>query len=178
MRGCKRFLDRVAQLAERAKGEGVTPELETPFHRTIKKVTSDIEEMKFNTAIAAMMTLLNEIDEVGHLTVTELETLVRMLCPFAPHLAEEVYEQIGGKGFCSLAEWPTYDEAKTVLSTVEIAVQVCGKLKAVVKMPKGADKDTALALAKADERVATAIEGKTIVKEIVVPDKIVNFVVR
>ena len=178
MRGCKRFLDRVAQLADRAKGEGVTPELETPFHRTIKKVTSDIEEMKFNTAIAAMMTLLNEIDEIGHLTVTELGTLVRMLCPFAPHLAEEVWEQIGGKGFCSLAEWPTYDEAKTVLSTVEVAVQVCGKLKAVVKMPKGADKDTALALAKADERVVSAMEGKTLVKEIVVPDKIVNFVVR
>ena len=178
MRGCKRFLDRVAQLVDRAKGEGVTKELETPFHRTIKKVTSDIEEMKFNTAIAAMMTLLNEIDEVGHLTVTELGTLVRLLCPFAPHLCEEVWEAIGGEGFCSLAAWPEYDEAKTELSTVEVAVQVCGKLKAVVKMPKGADKDTALSLAKADERVAAAIEGKTTVKEIVVPDKIVNLVVR
>ncbi|MBR7111469.1 MAG: leucine--tRNA ligase [Clostridia bacterium] len=178
MRGCKRFLDRVAQLPDRAKGEGVTPELETPFHRTIKKVTSDIEEMKFNTAIAAMMTLLNEIDEVGHLTVTELGTLVRLLCPFAPHLCEEVWEAIGGEGFCSLAAWPEYDEAKTELSTVEVAVQVCGKLKAVVKMPKGADKDTALSLAKADERVAAAIEGKTTIKEIVVPDKIVNLVVR
>ncbi len=178
MRGCKRFLDRVAQLADRAKGEGVTGELETPFHRTIKKVTSDIEEMKFNTAIAAMMTLLNEIDEVGHLTVTELGILVRLLSPFAPHIAEEVWESIGGEGFCSLAAWPEYDEAKTELSTVEIAVQVCGKLKAVVKMPKGADKDTALSIAKADERVAAAIEGKTLVKEIVVPDKIVNLVVR
>ena len=178
MRGCKRFLDRVAQLGERAKGEGVTPELETPFHRTIKKVTSDIEEMKFNTAIAAMMTLLNEIDEVGHLTVTELGILARLLSPFAPHLAEEVWESIGGEGFCSLAAWPEYDEAKTELSTVEVAVQVCGKLKAVVKMPKGADKDTALSMAKADERVAAAIEGKTLIKEIVVPDKIVNLVVR
>ncbi len=178
MRGCKRFLDRVAQLAERAEGTGVTKELETPFHRTIKKVSSDIEEMKFNTAIAAMMTLLNEIDAVGHLTVTELGTLVRLLSPFAPHLCEEVWESIGGEGFCSLATWPEYDEAKTVLSSVEVAVQVCGKLKGVVTMPKGADKETALELAKADERVAAAIEGKTIVKEIVVPDKIVNLVVR
>ena len=178
MRGCKRFLDRVAQLAERATGTGVTKELETPFHRTIKKVSSDIEEMKFNTAIAAMMTLLNEIDEVGHLTVTELGTLVRLLSPFAPHLCEEVWESIGGEGFCSLAAWPEFDEAKTVLSTVEVAVQVCGKLKGVVAMPKGADKDTALSIAKADERVAAAIAGKTVVKEIVVPDKIVNLVVR
>ena len=178
MRGCKRFLDRVAQLAERAEGTGVTKELETPFHRTIKKVSSDIEEMKFNTAIAAMMTLLNEIDAVGHLTVTELGTLVRLLSPFAPHLCEEVWESIGGEGFCSLAAWPEFDEAKTVLSSVEVAVQVCGKLKGVVTMPKGADKETALELAKADDRVAAAIEGKTIVKEIVVPDKIVNLVVR
>ena len=178
MRGCKRFLDRVAQLGERAKGEGVTKELETPFHRTIKKVTSDIEEMKFNTAIAAMMTLLNEIDEVGHLTVTELGTLVRLLSPFAPHLCEEVWESIGGEGFCSLAAWPEFDEAKTVLSTVEVAVQVCGKLKGVVQMPKGADRETALGIAKADERVAAAIAGKTVIKEIVVPDKIVNLVVK
>ena len=178
MRGCKRFLDRVLALTEKAAGTGVTPELETPFHRTIKKVSSDIEEMKFNTAIAALMTLLNEIDEVGHLTVTELQTLIRLLSPFAPHLAEEIHEMLGGEGFCSLAEWPTYDEAKTVLSTVEVAVQVCGKLKGVVMMPKGADRDTALAIAKADERVAAAIAGKTVIKEIVVPDKIVNLVVR
>ncbi len=178
MRGCKRFLDRVLALTEKAKGTGVTPELETPFHRTIKKVSSDIEEMKFNTAIAALMTLLNEIDEVGHLTVTELQTLIRLLSPFAPHLAEEIHEMLGGEGFCSLAEWPTYDEAKTVLSTVEVAVQVCGKLKGVVMMPKGADRDTALAIAKADERVAAAIAGKTVIKEIVVPDIIVNLVVR
>ncbi len=178
MRGCKRFLDRVLALVEKASGKGVTPELETPFHRTIKKVSLDIEDMKFNTAIAALMTLLNEIDEVGHLTVDELLTLVRLISPFAPHLAEEIYEKMGGEGFCSLAAWPTYDEAKTVLSTVEVAVQVCGKLKGVVMMPKGTAKDDALAIAKADERVAAAIEGKTVVKEIVVPDKIVNIVVR
>ena len=178
MRGCKRFLDRVLALVEKAKGTGVTPELETPFHRTIKKVSFDIEDMKFNTAIAALMTLLNEIDAVGHLTVDEMLVLVRLLSPFAPHLAEEVYELLGGEGFCSLAPWPTYDEAKTVLSTVEIAVQVCGKLKGVVMMPKGADREQALELARADARVAAAIAGKTVIKEIVVPDKIVNIVVR
>ncbi len=178
MRGCKRFLDRVAALADKAKGHGVTAALEAPFHRTVKKVTSDIEEMKFNTAIAAMMTLLNEIDGVGSLTVDELSTLIRLLCPFAPHICEEIFESIGGNGFCSLAPWPQYDEAKTVSATVEVAVQVNGKLRGVVMMPKGADKDTALSLAKDDERVAAAIADKTLVKEIVVPDKIVNLVVR
>ena len=178
MRGCKRFLDRVAGLADKAKGTGVTAALETAFHRTVKKVSLDIEEMKFNTAIAAMMTLLNDIDAAGAITVDELKTLVRLLCPFAPHIAEEIWESVGEKGFCSLAPWPTYDEAKTVSATVEVAVQINGKVKSVVAMPKGADKDTALALAKADEKMATLLDGKTVVKEIVVPDKIVNIVVR
>ena len=176
MRGCKRFLDRVAGLADKAKGNGVTKALETPFHRTIKKVTSDIEDMKFNTAIAAMMELINEIDKVGTLTVDEAKAFVSMLCPFAPHLCEEIWEALGGKGFCSLAEWPTFDEAKTVSDTIEIAVQLCGKLKAVVMMPAGASREEMAALAKADERVAAALAGKTVKKEIVVPGKIVNFV--
>ena len=178
MRGCKRFLDRVAQLAEKASGNGVTKALETPFHKTIKKVSSDIEEMKFNTAIAAMMELINEIDKVGSITVDEVKTLVTLLCPFAPHLCEEIYEQLGGKGFCSLAPWPVYDEAKTVSDTVEIAVQLNGKLKAVVVMPAGASREEMAALAKADERVIAALQDKSIVKEIVVPGKIVNLVVR
>ncbi len=176
MRGCKRFLDRIAGLAEKAQGNGVTKELETAFHRTIKKVTSDIEEMKFNTAIAAMMELLNEIDKVGSITKDEVMTFVRMLCPFAPHICEEIWEVLGGTGFCSMAEWPAYDEAKTVSATVEIAVQLCGKLKAVVAMPAGATREEMAALAKADERVAAALAGKQIKKEIVVPGKIVNFV--
>ena len=176
MRGCKRFLDRVAGLADKAKGNGVTKALETPFHRTIKKVTSDIEDMKFNTAIASMMELINEIDKAGALTVDEAKTFVSMLCPFAPHLCEEIWEALGGKGFCSLAEWPAYDEAKTVSDTIEIAVQLCGKLKAVVMMPAGVSREEMAALAKADERVAAALNGKTIKKEIVVPGKIVNFV--
>ncbi len=178
MRGCKRFLDRVAALAEKANGNGVTKELETPFHKTIKKVSSDIEEMKFNTAIASMMELINEIDKVGKVTVDEVKTFAAMLCPFAPHICEEIWEQLGGEGFCSLAAWPQYDEAKTVSATVEIAVQLCGKLRAVVQMPAGATREEMAALAKADERVAAALEGKTIVKEIVVPGKIVNFVAK
>ena len=176
MRGCKRFLDRVAALADKAQGNGVTKELETPFHKTIKKVSSDIEEMKFNTAIASMMELLNEIDKVGKITVDEAKTFVSMLCPFAPHICEEVWEILGGEGFCSLTAWPTYDEAKTVSATVEIAVQLCGKLRAVVMMPAGASREEMAALAKADERVAAALAGKEIKKEIVVPGKIVNFV--
>ena len=178
MRGCKRFLDRVAQLAERANGNGVTKALETPFHKTIKKVSSDIEEMKFNTAIASMMELLNEIEKVGTITVDEVKTLARLLCPFAPHVCEELFETLGGEGFCSLAPWPVYDEAKTVSDTVEVAVQLCGKLKAVVAMPVAASREELAALAKADERVAAALEGKTVIKEIVVPGKIVNFVAK
>ena len=176
MRGCKRFLDRVAALADKAQGKGVTKELEMPFHKTIKKVTSDIEEMKFNTAIAAMMELLNEIDKVGKITADEVKTFVSMLCPFAPHICEEVWETLGGEGFCSLTAWPSFDEAKTVSATVEIAVQLCGKLRAVVEMPAGASREEMAALAKADERVAAALAGKEIKKEIVVPGKIVNFV--
>ncbi len=178
MKGCKRFLERVADLEGIAKGEGVTPKLETSFHKVIKKVSSDIEELKFNTAIAAMMGLVNEIAEVGSITRDELKTLVRLLCPFAPHISEELWEKLGGKGFCSMAEWPTYDESKTVDSTVEVAVQVNGKLRATVMLPKDADKETAIATAKADERVKPFIEGKTVVKEISVPNKIVNIVVK
>ena len=178
VKGCKRFIDRVADLCDIAKGSGVTPKLESAFHKTIKKVTNDIEELKFNTAIAAMMALVNEISDCGSITVDELKTFVRLLSPFAPHICEEIWESLGGDGFCSMAEWPEYDEAKTVDNTVEIAVQVNGKLKATVMVKKDAPKDEAIAIAKADERVAAAIDGKTIVKEISVPNKIVNIVVR
>ena len=178
VKGCKRFLDRVAELCDKAKGEGVTPKLESAFHKTLKKVTLDIEDMKFNTAIAAMMGLLNEIDEVGTLTVDELKIFAKMLCPFAPHLCEEIWEFTGESGLCSLAKWPEYDEAKTVDSTVEVAVQVNGKLRATVMLPLDCSKDEAISIAKSDERVAAAIEGKTVVKEISVPNKIVNIVVK
>jgi len=178
VKGCKRFLDRVAGMADIVKGEGVTPKLESAFHKTIKKVTSDIEELKFNTAIAAMMTLANDIYDNGSLTKDELMTFVKLLCPFAPHLCEELWESLGGKGFCSLAEWPAYDEAKTIDSTVEIAIQINGKLRGTIMIDANAQKDDALALVKNDEKIKPFIEGKTVIKEIFVPKKLVNIVVK
>jgi leucyl-tRNA synthetase len=138
----------------------------------------DIEDMKFNTAIAAMMDLLNKIYDAGCITKELLSMLVRILCPFAPHLCEEMWEELGGEGYCSLAKWPEWDEAKTVDSTVVVAVQVNGKLRNTVELPLNCSKEDAIAIAKQDARVASFIEGKTIVKEIAVPNKIVNIVVR
>ncbi len=178
VRGCKRFLDRVAGLTDLVKGKGETPAIQKSLHKTIKKVSDDIENMKFNTAIAAMMSLINDIYDAGSLTVDELGIFVRLLCPFAPHLCEEIWASLGNKKLCSLSEFPSYDEAKTVDDTVEVAVQVNGKLKATVQLPKDCPAADAIALAKADERVAAAVEGKTIVKEISVPNRIVNIVVR
>ncbi|MBE6625714.1 MAG: leucine--tRNA ligase [Ruminococcaceae bacterium] len=178
VRGCKRFLDRVASLLDMAKGNGVTEKLESAFHKTIKKVTSDIEDMKFNTAIAALMTLLNDIYEVGSITTDEVKTFAKLLAPFAPHIAEEIWETLGGKGFISLTPWPEYDEAKTKDSEIEIAVQICGKLKATVWINVEMTQAEALAVAKADERVQQALEGKQIVKEIYIPGKIINIVAK
>ncbi len=179
IKGCKRFLDRFAGLSEIASGRGVTEKLESSFHKTIKKVTEDIDGLKMNTAIAAMMSLINEIYDNGSLTLDELEVFTRLVCPFAPHLAEEMWHEICGKdSLASLAKWPEYDPAKTVDSTVEIAVQISGKFKGTISLPAGLDKDSALAAVKAEEKFAKQIEGKQIVKEIVVPDKLINIVVR
>jgi leucyl-tRNA synthetase len=177
VKGCKRFLDRVAELPT-IVSEQNNPKLESAFHKMVKKVSSDIEEMKFNTAIATMMGLLNEVYENGSLTRDQLITFIKALCPFAPHLCEELWESLNGEGFCSLASWPTYDEAKTVDQTVELPIQINGKVRGKVELPLNADRDTALATAKAVPAVASFIEGKTLVKEIVVPNKIINIVVR
>lgn len=178
VKGCKRFLDRVAGLTDLLAGKGETPALAKSFHKTVKKVTEDIESMKFNTAIAAMMSLINEIYEAGTLTREELGVFVRLLCPFAPHICEEIFESLGEKKLCSLSPWPEYDESKTVDNTVEVAVQVNGKLRATVELPMNCPASEAIAKAKADERVLPFIEGKTIVKEISVPNRIVNIVVK
>jgi len=178
IRGCKRFIDRVAAMTDIVKGEGFSPELESDFHKTIKKVTEDIEAMKFNTAIAALMSLLNTIYEKGSVTKSELECFITLLCPFAPHVCEEINESLGNTSMLSLADWPTYDEAKTVDSTCEIAIQVCGKFKGTVVVPVGIEKDALIATVKEDARVKPLIEGKTVIKEIVVPNKLVNIVVR
>ncbi|MBQ2248685.1 MAG: leucine--tRNA ligase [Clostridia bacterium] len=178
MKGCKRFLERISDLYDMASGNGVTPKLETAFHKTIKKVSTDIEEMKFNTAIASMMALINDIYDAKTLTRDELMILVRLLCPFAPHLSEELWEMLGGEGLCSLAAWPEWDEAKTVESAVEVAVQINGKVRSTVVLPLNCPAAEAIATAKQDARIAPAIEGKTIVKEISIPNKIINIVVR
>ncbi len=178
MRGCKRFLERVAGLLDMATGTGVTPKLEVAFNKTIKKVSEDIEEMKFNTAIAAMMSLVNDIYDAGTLTTDELKSLVGILCPFAPHLCEEMWEKLGESKLLSASAWPTWDEAKTVDSVIEIGVQVNGKFRGTVSVPADASKEEVAAIVKADEKIAAQIEGKTIVKEIVVPGKIANIIVK
>ncbi len=178
IRGCKRLLERTAALTDIAQGNGTTPELERSFHKTIKKVTADIDDMKFNTAIAALMALINEIYDHGSMTVDELKTFVTLLNPFAPHLTEEIWEAMGGEGLLSLAPWPVYEEAKTVDATVDIAVQINGKVRCVIKLSKDTPKDEALIAAKTNEKIRPMLEGRTIVKEVCVPNKIINFVVK
>ena len=178
IRGCKRFLDRVSSLPEIAKGNGVTEKLESSLHKLIKKVTNDIDTMKFNTAIAAMMAFINDVYEYGSLTNDELATFIKLLNPFAPHLTEEMWSNMNGEGFLSLAKWPEYDEAKTVENSVEIAVQINGKLRSTIVISKSATKEEAIEAAKSDAKVSEGINGKTIVKEIYVPGKIVNIVVK
>ncbi len=178
IKGCKRFLERVASLPELVNGTGVTPKLESSFHKTVKKVTEDIDNMKFNTAIAALMSLLNEINSAGSLTKDEAMTFVTLLCPFAPHLCEEIWESLGGNGLCSRTAWPSFDESKTVDSTIEIGVQINGKMRGTVTLSRDCDKDTAMKAVMENERIAEYITGKTVVKEIYVPGKIFNIVVK
>ena len=179
IKGCKRFVDRVWGLQDMVNDvDGYSPVLVKQIHRTIKKVTEDIEGMKFNTAIAAMMALLNDIDKAGSLSKADYMTLIRLLSPFAPHVTEELWQVLGGEGFCSVADWPTYDEAMCVDNEIEVVVQVNGKVRSRVVVTADADKDTLLAAAKADEKIAAELDGATIVKEIVVPGKLVNIVVR
>ena len=178
IKGSRRVVERVVGLCDLAKGGGVTPKLENAFHKTIKKVTLDIEGMKFNTAIAAMMSLVNDIYDVGTLTRDELGIFVHLLCPFAPHISEEIWESLGGKGLLSLDKWPEYDEAKTVDSTVSVAVQICGKTKEIIEIAKGASEEEATAAAMASGKIASMLEGKQIVKKIFVRDRILNFVAK
>ncbi len=178
VKGCKRFLDRVSELPSMVKGEGTTKALESVMHKTLKKVDLDIEEMKFNTAIAAMMSLLNTIYDVGTLTKDELKMFVGMLCPFAPHLCEEIWEDLGENGFCSLSSWPQYDESKTVDTTIEIVVQINGKVKARLNIAADATAEAAISLAKAEPKIFDEITGKNIIKEIYVPKKLVNIVIK
>lgn len=178
VRGCKRFLERVAGLTDIMTEEPTAKDMEVKIHKAIKKVSSDIEAMKFNTAIACLMTLINEIYAVGKISKDDLVIFIKLLCPFAPHLCEEIWETIGGEGLLSLSQWPEYEESKTVEDSIEIGVQVNGKVRGTIVIPNGCAKEEALELAKKDERVASFLEGKTLVKEIYVPNKIVNFVAK
>ena len=178
IKGCRRFLERVWSLAEKVQdGDEYSKEHEALMHRTIKKVGEDADNLKANTAIAALMTMLNEFYDKG-VNRAEYKTFLALLNPFAPHITEELWQQLGETSLLSVAPWPTYDEAKTVESTVEMAVQVNGKLKGTIKLAADADKQAAIDAALAEEKVQHAIEGKQIVKQIVVPGKIVNLVVK
>ena len=177
VKGCRRFLERVFALQDIVVPETVKA-LEAPLHKTIKKVSSDIEEQKFNTAIAALMTFMNEVGREKKIGKEQLLSFVKLLNPFAPHIAEEIYQAQGGESSLQLASWPEYDEAKTVDDSIEIGVQVNGKLRATVTIPTNCEKEEALALAKADEKVQAALDGKNLVKEIYVPNKIVNLVAK
>ena len=179
VRGCKRFLDRIWNLQNiLIDGDSYRKELETPFHQTIKKVSEDIESMKFNTAIAAMMSLLNQISDSGAINRAEYRDLLIMLNPFAPHMTEELFEEMGFGGLISSCQWVKWDEEKCKESTVEIVAQVCGKIRAKLVVPADISQEEAIALAKAEPRVAAEIEGKKIVKELYVKGKLVNIVAK
>jgi len=178
IKGCKRFLDRFASLTDLVKDVQIDSKLEKEFHKTIKKVTLDIDTMKFNTAIAAMMALINKVYEAGSISKEYLGIFIRLLSPFAPHLCEEMGEKLGFCGLTSLAEWPSYDESKTKDDTVEIAVSVCGKVRCTMEISVDDDKDKIVAAAKELPIIRSYIDQKEIVKEIYVPSKLVNIVVK
>lgn len=177
VKGCRRFLDRVWKLQDiMTDEEGYSKDLETKMHQTIQKVSFDFENLKYNTAIAAMMALINDFYKKNAVTKGEYKTLITLLNPVAPHITEEIWQTIGGEGRLYQQSWPEFDEAKTVTNTVEIAVQINGKVKATLNINKEDPKDEVIA--KGKELIADKLEGKTIVKEIYVPGRIVNIVVK
>ena len=179
IKGSKRFLERVAALTDMmTPEEGYSPELEGSFHKMIKKVSEDIEGLKCNTAIAAMMSVLNEIYDKGSVTRGELMTFITLLNPFAPHLTEEINEVLSNKEMLARAKWPEYDPAKCVDAAVEIAVQVSGKIKARLMIPTDSTEEAVKALVMADANVQAALAGRTVIKEIYVKGKLYNIVAK
>ena len=178
IKGCKRFLERFYNILDFVSDGEDNKELDKHVHKLIKKVTDDIDSMKFNTAIAAMMSCVNTVYEIGKISKNQLSILTKLLSPFAPHLAEEVYEALGNTELVSLAKWPEYDESKTVDDFVEMPVQVNGKVRSVIKLAVNAGKEEILKTAYADEKIAAAVDGKSVIKDIVVPGKIINIVVK
>ena len=180
VKGCKRFIDRIWNLQEILKdGDAYSEKLESAFHKTVKKVSEDIETLKYNTAIAALMTLLNNIYDAGEINRAELKTLLILVNPFAPHVTEEMWSTLGyGEMLAKDASWPAYDPEKCVDSTIEIAVQVNGKLRGKLMVAADISAEDAIAAAKADEKVQSFLTDKNVVKEIYVPGKLVNLVVK
>ena len=180
IKGCRRFVERYWNLQNLLCDEkGLRPALEGAFHKTIKKVSEDTEVLKFNTAIAALMSLMNVITDQGSITKEELRLFTLLMNPFAPHVTEEVWAAQGlGQGLVAQQQWPQYDEAKCQDDTVEIVVQVCGKVRARLNVAADIQKDDVIAAAKAEPKVAAEISGKNILKEIYVPGKLVNIVAK
>ncbi len=179
IKGCKRFVERLWNLQTMCvEGDAYSPKLESSIHKTIKKVSEDIENLKYNTAIAALMSLLNEIYDAKQLNHAEYKTLLILTNPFAPHVTEEAWERMGFGGMITDQKWPAYDEEKCKDSTVEIVVQISGKIRARLSVSATASKEELLRLARENAEVAAALEGKQILKEIVVPGKLVNFVAK
>ena len=179
VKGCKRFIDRVWALQDiLTEGDGYSKELESAFHKTIKKVSEDIEGMKFNTAIAALMTLLNDIYNKGSINNAELKTFVTLLNPFAPHVTEEIWAAQNYGGMLANGHWVDYDEAKCIDDEIEIVAQINGKVRAKLMIPAEIEAAEAIELAKKDPTIAAAIEGKNVVKELYVKGRLVNIVVK
>ncbi|MDD2362108.1 MAG: leucine--tRNA ligase, partial [Oscillospiraceae bacterium] len=179
IRGCRRFLERVWALQDSIKPiNGIRPELETAFNKTIRKVGEDIDTLKYNTAIAALMSLLNVISDTGGVTREEYRVLLILLNPFAPHITEELWELMKYGGQLAHAAWPEYDAAKCIEQTVEIAVQVNGKVRTHITIPTDSDAAAAISKAKSDEKAAIFLEGMQIIKELYIPCKLVNLVVK
>ncbi|MBR3404378.1 MAG: class I tRNA ligase family protein, partial [Firmicutes bacterium] len=177
--GCRRFIERTWRLMEIVTDEeGYSKDLEAAMHRTIKKVTNDNDTMKFNTAIAALMALINQFYDKGSVTRGELKTFIQLLNPVAPHVTEEMWEKLGFEGYVYNSQWPEYDEAKMAEATMEIVVQILGKMRGKVVVANNASKDDVIAAVKADEKIASLIEGKNVVKEIYVPGRLVNLIVK
>ena len=179
MKGCRRFLERVWKLQDiLTEEDGYSADMEVKMHQTIKKVSGDFECLKYNTAIAAMMALINEFYKKNAVTRGELKTLLTLLNPVAPHITEEIWQSAGFEGYIYENTWPEYDEAKTIEATIEIAVQINGKVRAKLTIAKDTPKDEMVALAKDNENVKRYLDGATILKEIVVPNKLVSFVIK
>ncbi len=178
VKGCKRFLDRIWNLADQVKdADAYGKDNEVAIHKTIKKVSDDIENMKFNTAIAALMSLTNQFYDKG-VNKAEFKTMLQLLSPFAPHMADELWERFGFEGMACTSRWPVYDESKTVASEVTIAVQVGGKLKTTVTVPTDSEQDAVLAVVTADSKIQKLMEGKDLVKVIHVPNKLMNLILK